>query len=531
MRKHVIITVILLVATAYVTVIYFKNLSPPGKNTARVMAVIPDTAPIVFEFSNDNSFYDIFKGNTLFESVTGKQQFYELDTLRQQVLQNPLLDRYFGGEDIFISFYPVSHTGAEYLYTLSAINGFGPAVMDQLAKQGNSGLVITPLRIGGKQGYNVYISILKKIFYLVNNEDNIYSGSFSKDLIAQSARYKPQKNKQSFVLLPDQQNANSLVNIYINYGQLDPLFNLFYSNKNTDIFKSFRLLPGLAALSLNYKTDALMFNGSTTVLKDKPLSYINLFVGQRPVENHLKDIFPSTTAYGTSFSVSDPIKFTRDLAGWYNKAGLKSEEDQLVSNIQSETGIKIQKSFNALLGNEFAIITTRYFEKFALISVKDGSQMSTLLTNISKLISENSGQFSYDKLPFFLLGDAFSVFRHPYYLIIDNYLILANSAGELKSYSDSYLNQKFLSKNTQYQQFDELLAAQSNVSFLVIFKNSGEVFKRDMDAGYYDCFINGDPGWKSFYGASWQLTAADRNFYTNFCLKLPADSVKYSQEH
>jgi len=526
MRKHVIITVILLVVTAYVTVVYFKNLSPPGKNTARVMRLIPDSAPIVFEFSNDDSFYDIFKGNTLFEAVTGKQQFDLLDTLRQQVLQKPLLDRYFNGQDIFISFYPVSPAGPEYLYTLTATKGFGPAVMDQLAKQANSGLVITPLRIGGKLGYNVYISVLKKIFYLVNNEDNIYSASFSKDLITKSALYKPEKNRQSFVLLPDQQNANSLANIYINYGQLDPLFNRFFSNKNSDIFKSFRLLPGLAALSLNYKTDALMFNGSTSVLKDKPLSYLNLFAGQHPVENHLKDIFPSTTAYGTNFSVSDPAKFTKDLAGWYNKAGLKSQEDQLFSKIQRETGMNMQKSFNGLLGNEFAIITTRYFEKFALISIKNGSQMSTLLANVSKTINESSGQLSYDKVPFFLLGDAFSIFRHPYYLIIDNYLILANSPGELKSYSDTYLNQKFLSKNAQYQQFDQLLAAQSNVSFLVVFKNTGEIFRRDMDAGYYYSFVNNDPGWKGFYAASWQLTTADKDFYTNFCLRLHTDSVK-----
>jgi hypothetical protein len=152
--------------------------------------------------------------------------------------------------------------------------------------------------------------------------------------------------------------------------------------------------------------------------------------------------------------------------------------------------------------------------------------MSTLLANVSKTINESSGQLSYDKVPFFLLGDAFSIFRHPYYLIIDNYLILANSPGELKSYSDTYLNQKFLSKNAQYQQFDQLLAAQSNVSFLVVFKNTGEIFRRDMDAGYYYSFVNNDPGWKGFYAASWQLTTADKDFYTNFCLRLHTDSVK-----
>jgi len=197
---------------------------------------------------------------------------------------------------------------------------------------------------------------------------------------------------------------------------------------------------------------------------------------------------------------------------------------QLFNKIQAETGTNLKSRFYKLLGNEFAVITTRYFEKLAIISVSDGTKMNTLLMNISKMTDENSGQLSYDKLPFFLLGDAFSIFKHPYYLIIDNYLILANSTGELQSYSDSYLNRKFLSKNPQYGQFNNLLAAQSNVTFILIFKNSEQIFKRDMNPDIYNAFQENTPGWKNFYGVSWQLSANKKNFYTNFCLKLNTDT-------
>jgi hypothetical protein len=511
MRKHIIITLILLIVIAYVTVIYFKNLNPPGTHTSRVMSMIPDDASLVFEFNNEDSFYDIFKGSGLFAAVTGKQQLGELDTLREQLLQNPVLEKYFDGQNIFISVHPGSSNNIELLLTTSTGPGYSPSVFEQLSKQPNNGLLITPLHTAAKQGYNIYVNALKKRFYVINNGDNIFSGSFSKDLIDESATYKINKKKQSFVLLPEQQNANSLANIYVNYSQLTPLFNQLFKNKNTDIFKSFRLLPAFAALSLNYKTDALMFNGVTAIQLNEPASYLNLFTDQQPVVNHLKDIFPSTTAYGTNFSVSDPLKFVANLSKWYVKAGLKNEKEQLFNKIQAETGTNLQTRFNNLLGSEFAIVTTRYFEKLALISVKDGTKMNLLLMNISKMADESTGQFNYDKIPFFLLGDAFSVFRHPYFLIIDNYLILANSPGELKSYSDSYLNRKFLSKNDQFDQFDDLLAAQSNVAFLLIFKNTGQIFKRDMDNGFYNAFETNDPGWK--------------NFYTNFCLRLNTDTV------
>jgi hypothetical protein len=268
-----------------------------------------------------------------------------------------------------------------------------------------------------------------------------------------------------------------------------------------------------------------MFSGETSILRNEPDGYLNLFENQQPVVNHLKDIFPSTTAYATNFSVSDPLRFDRDLSGRQVKAGLKNEKEQLFNKIKAETGINLQTDFYKLLGNEFAIFTTRYFEKLAVIAVKDGSKMNLLLTNISKITDVNSGQFSYDKLPFFLLGDAFGVFKHPYYLIIDNYLILANSTGELKSYYDSYINRKFLSKNEQYEQFDNLLAAQSNVAFLLIFKNAAQIFKRDMADEFYNTFQTDNPGWGNFYGASLQFSAADQNFYTNFSLRLNTDTT------
>jgi len=525
MRKHIIITLILLIVTAYVTVVYFKNLNPPGTHTSRVMSAIPDNASIIFEFNNDTSFYDIFKNSKLFTAFTGKQTLGELDTLRQQLLQNSFLAKYFDGQNIYISLHPSANHTLSLLLTVSAAKGFGPMVINQLAKQPNTGLVITPLMSAGKKGYNIYISALKKRFYVIYKEENTLSGSFSKETADLSAAYKSKKNESTFVLLPEQQNANSLANIYVNYNQLNPLADALFANKNSDIFKSFRLLPGLAALTLNYRTDALMFNGATSVLLNKPSSYLNLFTNQRPVINHLKDIFPSTTAYSTNFSVSDPSKFGSDLSAWYTKAGLKNEKDKVFNKIKAETGSNLQNDFTKLLGNEFAIVTTKYFEKLAIISVKNGSRLNLLLANISKTVTDNSGQFSYDKIPFFLLGDAFAVFKHPNYLIIDNYLILANSPGELKSYYDSYINRKFLSKNDQYTQFDNLLAAQSNVSFMLIFKNAEPVFKRDLNPAFYNYLETNKPGWRDFYGVAWQFSSADKNFYTNFSIRLSNDSL------
>src|SRR4051812_12286499 len=99
MKRLIITTVILLIAAISVTVLYFKNLHPQGQRTSEVMQTIPANAALVFEFNNENGFYDIFKDNQLFHAVIGKQTLSDLDTLRQQLLLNPALQQYFNGQN------------------------------------------------------------------------------------------------------------------------------------------------------------------------------------------------------------------------------------------------------------------------------------------------------------------------------------------------------------------------------------------------------------------------------------------------
>ena len=178
--------------------------------------------------------------------------------------------------------------------------------------------------------------------------------------------------------------------------------------------------------------------------------------------------------------------------------------------------------FNRALGKEFGVVTTRYMEKLAIVMLQDAASLKPIMNNISTMDGENTGQFNYSKLPFFLLGDAFSMFNKPWFMIIDNYLVLATTKNELNSYRDSYFNRKFQGESEAYTNFNALLTERSNVSWYINFKNSQSVLKRDLNSTMYRQFENNKPGWKDFYAASYQLSAAGKNFYTVFGMKLNA---------
>ena len=524
MKKQIIITVILLIATIAVTVYYFANLNPPGFQNNQVVQAIPENAPFIIEFNNDKSFYDIFKEDNLFAVLAGKQTLDDLAAVQKQILQNPLTEQYFTGQNVFISLHPVDRNEVGLLVTLAPIKGFESTAFTNLANQAQAGIGISSYNLGKRLIYNINVKAINKTFYLTVNENNILSGSFSKQLVELVATQKTKGYKPGFTIPSDQQAANSLAYLYINYGQLNPLFIQLFKNKTDDILENFRHTSGYATLSFNYRSDAMLFNGLSKIESTQQQGYLSIFNHQKTVDNHLKDILPSSTAYCTSFGVSDPKLFEADLTEYQNQKGLKAERDQLFLKIKSETGIKLKTEFTNLLGNEFAILTTKYFEKFAIVAVKNGNKLKTLLSGMSKMSSENAGSVEYEKLPYFLLGDAFGSFKHINFMVIDNYLIIAGSNTELKSFNELYLNRKFLSKNEKYTQFDNLLAEKSNVSFLCNFKNLLPILKRDLYDNLYARIEQDEKAYNNFYGISYQFSASDQNFYSNFCLKINKDS-------
>jgi hypothetical protein len=525
MKRLIFATIVLLIATVLVTVFYFRNLNNTTQHTSLVLRTIPNNASLIFEFNNEKGFYDIFTDNKLFTNIIGEEKMAELAELRKLILLNPLFQPYLSGQNVFISLHPQNGNDIDFLLTTSISKGFEFELFDQILKQPKSGIVINTANLAGKQGYTIYLNDLKKRFYLIETDEHTLSGSFSKDLIEACAKYDYKKEKQAFVLLSDRQSSNSLANLYVNYEALSPLFEQLFINKNVDFFKSFRQLPAFAALSLNYKSDALMFNGSTQLHDGLAGSYLNIFSNQQPVINQLKEIFPSTTAYCINFSVSDPKRFESDLSDWQSNSNLKTEKTAIFNKIKTETGIDLKAEFTRLLGNEFALVTTRYQEKIAIIQVKDGSKMQTLLVNMSKMSGANTGQLNYDKLPQLLLGDAFGILKKPYFKVMDNYLVFSNSTSEIASYDDSYINHKFINKTDGYNAFNELLSERSNISFFVQLKNTLPLFKEEMKPEFYDSFENSVPGWKNFYGASWQFTSSEKNYYTNFCMKMTIDTA------
>ncbi len=519
MKRLIIITVILIAATAVVTVAYFKHLSPPGKRATQVINTIPESAALIFEFNNDSSFYDIYKNSDLFSAIVGQPAIKQFNALRHVLLNSPDLHGIFADQDIFISVHPQLNDSVGYLFTATEGMRINPETFTNAAKL--KGTTFTPVNFGKSRGYQIHSDSLEADFYLAERAGQVITGSFSKTLLQESLDYKPSKKRKHFELLPDQQNSTSLGALYINYRQAGHLLNQFYRKDKLDLWKGLPILPAVTSLSLNYKRDALMFNGFTTFKNNQAVSYLDLFRKMNPVPVQLKNLFPSTTAYSNSYAIDDVKRFESELNNWQQIAGLNVQKKKLFTKIKSETGVQFDREFNRLLDNEFAVITTRFQERVAIIKVKNGGALRPYLNNISTMDTDDErGQFNYDQVPVFVLGDALAYFRKPHFMVLDNYLILANTERELSNYRENYVNGDFLIRKEEYAQFNNLLAQRANVEFFIHFKNAGNVFRRTLKSAYAKAYQQQDPGFKNYYAAAYQLSASENQFYTNLCIKL-----------
>lgn len=518
MRKIILVTILLFVAAISVTVFYFSKIKLPGQSTTNVINQIPQDAALIFEFKNDPEFYDLFKDSPLLTSFIGQKKADELQNLHELLLKQTTLNTAFINRSIYISLHPeLQSSDVDMLLSTNAddikdLQKSLPSIIHQ-AKG-----TLTSEKIGNKTIQKINFPSVKEAFYLAINA-HVLAGSFNKDLLLEFLDERKDKKVINLKQLSDQQNKNSIADLYVNYQQFPVLFKQIFRHQEDDFFRFLSSFPASAALSLNYKSDALLFNGYTQT-DTTAASYLHLFLKQQPEKNTLKDIYPINTASAISFAYAKPADFLKALDDWQIKKNQQNQAKALFNQIKKETGVVIQTVFRKQLDKEFAVFTTAESEKIAIIKLKNGSELQPYLYNISIDPDSNQSRLKYQNLPYYLLGEPLLNFKQPYFIVIDNFLFLANSQAALNHYLENYHQQHFLNGNLQYYNFDALLAEQSNVTFFIDLPNADQILKSGLQPAFSKMFSQENSGWKNYYAAALQLTASENNFYTNFYLQL-----------
>lgn len=515
MKNVILATCILLVAVAAIAYLYFSSISVGSKSNDKALAYIPQSAAVLLTFDNDKSFYDIFKGYKLFNTIIGDKKQQEFDFLKQNILNDPDIKEITEGQSIYLSVHPSDTVAFLWLIPLTPASLSADMELILTKNSRYTG------RKTGIQNYPVIelnISELKKKLY-VFIADGVVLGSFSKDLIEKCLNDSVPKISREFIKQINQsgqKNENSLINLFTDNLRIPGFINQFLRRKIDD-FPLFRDLQGFSTLSMNYRSDALLFNGITTT-DTSAISYANLFLHQKPVKNQIRRILPINTANYVSYGLSDYDRFHTDLKELFSKRNQLAGLNATISEIAKETGINPERDIRQFWGKEFITFQLSNHEQLAAMRVTNGRQLQFFLEPLSNTYNEEIRRFNSSNLLYFYFGDALKSFAKPFFIVADNHLVVANNPQVLVSFLEYYNSQRLIYSTERFMNFEQLMAEQSNITVFIHDGNSESIFnyilKRQYQANFND--VQYDTG--SVYGLCYQWSSDGSRYLTNLYL-------------
>ncbi len=533
MKLIVGITTVLLLAVFYVAYLYFTNLTGDSRSNDKTLAAIPSDASLILNFSNDPGFYEIFKDYELFNAITGETKKKELSWLKSLLLNNRELSNATNGQKVFLSFHPLVTDSLQFLWVMPFEEDMElTELKDVLAREKENQVSIASAARSLIQVKNKSIA---RDFY-IGMSGGIVRGSFSKELVLSSLSKDELKTSKEFIseikdaMLKEDDALASLFIKHSEPGFMKP----FFAKKPTGNFGLFSSFDAYSNLHLNYKSDALMFNGITNITA-RHKGYLNLFLTQDPVQNTVKKIIPYNVSNAICYGLSNYNLFNENLKALFTRRNELPPLEEQIKLITTETGIDPDRDIRKLWGNEFTNIQLSTFENLAVIRISNGRQLQFYLDPLSSPYSDVIKKMNYDNLFYYYFGDPLKTYKKPFFTITDNLVIISNSPGTVQRFLNDYNSDRLLYNDAEFTKFDQLVADQSNISFILHVKNSQNLLKNLLKRDYANILNSDQYGFKNFYGFSYQLTSNSKHFFTNFYLgyenseTFSGDSLVYNE--
>jgi hypothetical protein len=514
MKKIILITSVLLLVIIWVARLYFISIAGGNRSLEKSLESIPADASIIFQFTNDKGFYELFNGYTLFDDIIGNSKKNELVFLKNQFASHKRIAEMVDGQNLFLSLHHDKADSVSFLWIMPLKENWELNVFLQDLKDTDS----TTYRIKNSDK-TLSINILqynKAYFYLII-KNGIAVGSYSENLLKAYFDEKGGKISDQLIKSISKENLksqNSPANVFINLKALGPFLKTFYKLESTVNSVLDKELQSYASLNMNFKNDALVFNGLVYADTSK-VNYNTIFLHQKPIRNTIVRIAPDNTSNFLAYALSDNVIFRQDLRTLLaqKQEWLKLKEN--LSQINTVTGINLEEESTRLWSKEFMTFQLSTQEKYGAVKLTNGEQMGFVLEPLSDQYTDKVRKLRYADILYTYFGDPFKPFQKPYYTILDNYLVFSNSAVSIQHFLNSYTKERVLYKSKSYVQFNRSVADVSTLFLFVHNYNSKSNYKSYLKSTSAENWENPDFGVNKFYGFSCQLSSNSTHFFAN----------------
>lgn len=526
MRKTIIFTTLLIVLIGFMSWKYFSSVNESSNSNSKAIAMIPADAALVLTLNYNESFKELFNYYGPFEALLGSKNAEDLAIVHHFFGKELISEEDSGEKKVFVSIFANHDESFDMLFSFTCSQSLSGKDFKEIL----STKYKIPFTAESDRVYSLKIPNLEHPFF-VSLDNDVICGSFSRELALKSSEKNAARLGKEFaeeIKENSQKNRNSPIIVSVDHKNFVKGFRNIFRGRTEGNLALIKELTGNSFLSMNYKSDALMFNG-VSALNDKDSSYLELFLRQSPVSSQLKNIIPDNTANYLLFSVSNLKEFRTDLDHFLSGNDVYKNAKQNIERAKKHSGINIDRDVLPYISNEFALVESENREKYAIVKLTNGEKVNFALSLISESAIDNIGRLQFDNIFYYLLGEPFRAYTRPYFTVIDNYLIVATATDVLRQFRNAYSQEKWLAKSKDFQDHSQLVANKSNIEFFVNCKNSSQVFKRSLK-GRTSSYFEEPYTLKNFYGVTWQWNADKTHFQLNFFANYLAPQTEVLKE-
>ncbi|RZJ80268.1 MAG: hypothetical protein EOO47_08165, partial [Flavobacterium sp.] len=491
MKRIYITLVILLAGMIGMAYLYFSNLhTETSANDSSLNAVAAKSA-LVFSFDNEKSFYEILSGQDIFAAILGETKAKQLSALNNLV-NDANVSNAFSGQKVYIGFLPGEKNSVEFVIT----SQLKPAVdANQILNGLKSKLKVDKI---GEQylltfadSAKCYISVQKSLVVLGSTADAVKNINTETDAFSTYIKENSRFSK------------NTLASLFVNFNTLPQVLKNILNTNLTGELSILDKQNAYATLTYSFSKDKLLFSGNTEI--NSANSYYKLFVSEAEQKFTIQNILPEKTANFTAFGIADYKKWKNNLNTLFAHTKELEKIDENIKNINQKHRLNLDQVFSSYFKNQLITFQLNTGEKFGAIALSNGEKVEQSLLDVSEEYDTEIRIFREPGIPYAFFGQPFKKFEKPFFVIIDNYLIMANNASSLQVFLSNYRNNKLLTQDESFISFNNQISSSSTILFYINRKNSNDIFGRSLRMPYFKQYQS-NKGFKDYNAFSYQLS-------------------------
>lgn len=530
----ILIIIILSVSLYFVyTKLSEQNLDPVN--------AIPESSAIFGDFKSLRGLDEEFYNNELWRDLILISPFEEYRNLYPRidsVLQNNRkLNDIFKNNRCIISVHPKDLRN-ELLLILKLEGKSHKANIDRFFRE-VFGASFTKLKSA-----HLNTDIHKLIF---NQYEKTFSFAFIGDLLIASVN--EELVRESISRLKSNQNISSDLyykeltrtagkkvdgNLYINFKQISNFLNAISSQKNTGYNEKVFNFSNWAELDLIIKKDEILLNGYSTIT-DSTQHFADLFFNQEAQEVSMDGILPFHISFLFHYGFQDFKAYFENLKTQKKSLNKFESFNRKITTLNTGLKSNIEESFVKYIGTEVALFSLASnaaeieAKSYVVFNSNNLPALKQQLDQISKRV-RNSGlikkykgvdisRISKTRIPETLFGENFKAVSNFNYIIINGYVIVANSSESLEAYITHYQSGKTLDLNNNYKIFSDNISRYSNIYIYFNFRNGLGLLEEYFKADLYEVIKSNAAYFRNIHAAACQFSNINNRLFTSFYIK------------